>query len=64
MRGLAFDFGEKTEINKIRFAPRGDDNSVREGDEYELKYLSMDGWVSLGKTNCANIFFRVFWWAG
>ncbi len=44
-----------TEINKIRFAPRGDDNSVREGDEYELKYLSMDGWVSLGKTNCANI---------
>ncbi len=28
--------GKKTEINKIRFV-RGDDNSVREGDEYELK---------------------------
>lgn len=46
MRGLALILGKKTEINKIRFAPRGDDNSVREGDEYELKYLSMDGWVS------------------
>ena len=42
---VGLDFGKKTEINKIRFAPRGDDNSVREGDEYELKYLSMDGWV-------------------
>ena len=27
---VGLDFGKKTEINKIRFAPRGDDNSVRE----------------------------------
>lgn len=55
MRGLALILG-KTEINKIRFAPRGDDNSVREGDEYELKYLSMDGWVSLGRQTARTYF--------
>lgn len=53
---VGLDFGKKTEINKIRFAPRGDDNSVREGDEYELKYLSMDGWVSLGRQTARTYF--------
>lgn len=46
---IGLDLGEKREINKIRFAPRSDDNSIREGDEYELKYMSQDGWVSMGK---------------
>lgn len=46
---IGLDLGEKKAINKIRFAPRSDDNSIREGDEYELKYLSQDGWVSMGK---------------
>ena len=46
---IGLDLGERKEINKIRFAPRSDDNSIREGDEYELKYMSKDGWVSMGK---------------
>lgn len=46
---VGLDLGEKKEINKIRFAPRSDDNSIREGDEYELKYLAKDRWVSMGK---------------
>lgn len=46
---IGLDLGEKKEINQIRFAPRSDDNSIREGDEYELKYLSKDGWISMGK---------------
>lgn len=46
---IGLDLGERKEINKIRFAPRSDDNSIREGDEYELKYMSKAGWVSMGK---------------
>lgn len=55
---VGLDLGEKIEINKIRFAPRGDDNSVREGDEYELKYFSMNGWVSLGKQVAKTYFLK------
>lgn len=46
---IGMELKEKTKIAKIRFAPRGDDNAIREGDEYELKYLSKNGWISLGK---------------
>lgn len=56
---IGLDLGEKKAINKIRFAPRSDDNSIREGDEYELKYLSKNGWVSLGK-QIAKTYFLEF----
>lgn len=56
---IGLDLGEEKEISKIRFAPRSDDNSIREGDEYELKYFSTDGWVSMGK-QVAKTYFLEF----
>ena len=56
---IGLDLGKEKEISKIRFAPRSDDNSIREGDEYELKYFSTDGWVSMGK-QVAKTYFLEF----
>ncbi|MCQ2974185.1 MAG: transglutaminase domain-containing protein [Bacteroidales bacterium] len=46
---LGVEFTEPTEISKIRFIPRNDDNFVQEGQEYELVYADVDGWKSMGK---------------
>ena len=43
------DFGKPTIINKVRCVPRGDDNYIHIGDEYELKYWNTDRWVSMGR---------------
>lgn len=46
---VVFDLGKSTEINKIAFSPRNDDNYVWPGDTYELFYQNgINGWRSLG----------------
>jgi len=45
---VGLDLGEPQKIEKIRFIFRNDDNSIREGDSYELFYFSGRGKVSLG----------------
>ena len=45
---LGIDLNTPTEISKITFAPRNDDNAIYPGNEYELFYWDTQ-WVSLGK---------------
>lgn len=45
---VGFCFDQKTQIGKIIFTPRNDDNSIVEGQIYELFYWN-NGWESLGK---------------
>jgi hypothetical protein len=45
--GLAFDSPQKME--QIRYLFRNDDNSIRQGDEYELLYWNEGQWVSAGQ---------------
>ena len=45
----AVDFGEPREIGSLRYICRNDDNTVREGDAYELFYCDDTGWQSLGR---------------
>lgn len=40
---------QPTEISKIRYLIRNDDNGIRRGHEYELFYMSEGDWKSLGK---------------
>jgi hypothetical protein len=44
---LGMDFGKPVVINKIRYLPRNDGNTIEVGDEYELFYWK-DAWQSLG----------------
>jgi hypothetical protein len=46
---VGMDFGRPVQVDKVRIVPRNDDNYIRPGDEYELKYWDTDGWVSMGK---------------
>lgn len=46
---IGMDFGKPVRINKVGYLARGDDNNIRVGDEYELYYWDLNGWVSLGK---------------
>lgn len=46
---VGMDFGRPVQINKVRIVPRNDDNYIRSGDEYELKYWDTTGWASMGK---------------
>jgi hypothetical protein len=45
---IGMDFGSPISIGKIDYLARSDDNNIRIGDEYELFYWDVDGWVSLG----------------
>lgn len=46
---VGLDFGEPKLVKYVRVVPRGDENDILPGDEYELKYWSSDNnWVSLG----------------
>ncbi len=45
--GLEFD--QPQQISRIRYWFRYDDNTIREGDEYELYYWGDHAWVSAGK---------------
>ena len=46
---ISYDLGELTNIQKIVFSPRNDDNYVWPGHQYELFYQDgINGWKSLG----------------
>ncbi len=53
---VGLDLGKRERIQKIRYIPRSDDNSIRLYDEYELFYLSYHGWVSLGRQAATSWF--------
>lgn len=47
---IVLSFTRKSQIGKILFVPRNDDNFIKKGDEYELFYQNgTKGWISLGK---------------
>lgn len=46
---VGMDLGRQERICRITFSPRNDDNFIREGEEYELFYLSSRGWESMGR---------------
>lgn len=46
---VGLDLGKPQTIKTIKYLPRNDDNSIREGDLYELFYFGKNGWVSLGQ---------------
>jgi len=47
---ITFDLSKQTDIHKIMFIPRSDDNFINPGETYELFYNMGDkGWKSLGK---------------
>ncbi len=45
---MGLEFDEPVCIDRVRCAPRTDDNLIHSGDEYELKYWDAGQWVSLG----------------
>lgn len=46
---FGFDMGEEKIIQYVEYAHRNDDNFIRDGDDYELFFLSEYGWTSLGQ---------------
>lgn len=48
------DFGNPVSVEYVRIVPRGDDNDIHPGDEYELKYWNGIFWQSLGKSIATN----------
>jgi hypothetical protein len=55
MKGIwiGMDFGKPVTIQKIRYLPRNDGNTIEPGDEYELLYWN-DKWISLGAKKAAQ----------
>ena len=45
---IGLDLGTPQTIDRVRCIPRSDDNWVRPGDIYELKYWHLNKWCSLG----------------
>ena len=52
---VGVDFGLPVQFEKIILLPRGDDNNIRIGDEYELLYWGREGWQSLGRQKAKDI---------
>ena len=46
---VGLDMGHPVAVDKIRCIPRSDDNAIRTGDEYELKYWDEGEWKSFGR---------------
>lgn len=46
---VGLDLGEAKRIGEIRYIMRNDDNFVQKGQEYELLYMDIDGWQSMGR---------------
>lgn len=46
---VGMDFGHPVDIGKIIYTPRGDGNTIEQGDLYELFYWEKDHWVSAGQ---------------
>lgn len=44
---VGMDFDKKIRINKIKYLPRNDQNTIEPGDDYELFYWN-NQWISLG----------------
>lgn len=45
---VGLELAEKTQVDKIKYLFRNDDNNIRMGDVYELLYWD-NSWISLGK---------------
>lgn len=43
---VGLDFGKPIEAKYVRIVPRGDDNDIHPGDEYELRYWNGFFWVT------------------
>ena len=43
---VGMDFGKPVEIQFVRVVPRSDENDIRPGDEYELKYWDGFYWIT------------------
>jgi len=43
---VGMDFGQSISVDYIRVVPRGDENDIHPGDEYELKYWDGFYWVT------------------
>lgn len=59
---LTFDLGKATEIKKILFILRNDDNFIEPEERYELFYQNgTEGWISLGQqvATCKELYFTV-----
>ena len=46
---VGLDMGEPVCATSVRIVPRGDDNDICPGDEYELLYFDGDKWQSCGR---------------
>lgn len=46
---VGLDFGQAVKIGGVRFLMRNDDNNVTPGQTYELLYMDIAGWKSMGK---------------
>jgi len=46
---VGLDLGKPYKLSKVMFAPRNDDNYIKENSVYELFYQDKIRWVSLGK---------------
>ena len=44
---IGMDFDKQRSVRYVRIVPRSDDNDIRAGDEYELKYWDGRYWVTL-----------------
>lgn len=44
---VGVDFGKKISVEYIRIVPRGDDNDIHPGDEYELRFWDGKMWITL-----------------
>jgi hypothetical protein len=45
---VGIDYGKPVKIDRIRYMPRNDDNSIVKGQEYELVYWDDGQWISAG----------------
>ncbi len=45
---VGLDLRTKKNIQTIKYITRNDDNGVRAGEVYELLYMGLDGWISMG----------------
>lgn len=52
---ITIDFGKEVYIDRIVYTPRNDDNFIRIGDTYELRYQEgSKGWIHLDKQNATT----------
>lgn len=57
-REMILDLGKPTVISRVVCLPRGDGNDIYPGKTYELHYLDLDGWHSLGIQTASDHYLR------